>query len=587
MKKLSTNLLVLLVVMAISQLAAQTPRMVLVEEATQASCPPCFSQNPAFQNLVNANPSTTIFMAYQVSWPGYDVMNLDNPTEVASRVSYYGITGAPTIVVQGSPSGQSFTQNQINNVTANAADFSMTLTAEVVNGVLQVGGNVEAVLAATGNFKLRIALVEDLITIEDAPGGTNGETEYHHVFKRFIGGAGGIDLANSWAIGDVFEINETLALGTTNIYNFDALEVIAWVQNDTNKFVHQATKVTDIAITTDYTHNGIAVTTAGLPTSFCAGEQTIAPTFKLQNGGNEDLVSADIIYSVNGGEEQTVNWTGSLSTLAATQVTLDPISFVSPPEGSILQVRITNPNGMEDENVDDSALEVALEAAPLSTNTAELTLVTDNYANETYWQVTDDQGNVVASGGNTGVGMNNIGRGTGAPPANAGSYGNNQTIVAEIPLPTAGCYTFTITDYYGDGICCGFGAGRYTVRDNEDNVMFSGSGEFSAREDSPLEASAPVVNVADQEFTAKFSVAPNPIVDRAQLSFTLASSEVTSVAVINNLGQMVRSQQLGKLAAGTHDVRIDMAGLSAGFYLINVVAGQVSGTQKVIVANRF
>ncbi|MBP6870867.1 MAG: hypothetical protein KBC43_02560 [Bacteroidales bacterium] len=32
---------------------SQSQRMVLIEEATNASCGPCASQNPAFDNLLN------------------------------------------------------------------------------------------------------------------------------------------------------------------------------------------------------------------------------------------------------------------------------------------------------------------------------------------------------------------------------------------------------------------------------------------------------------------------------------------------------------------------------------------------------
>jgi len=39
----------------ILNLNAQSQRMVLIEEATNASCGPCASQNPAFDILLNQN----------------------------------------------------------------------------------------------------------------------------------------------------------------------------------------------------------------------------------------------------------------------------------------------------------------------------------------------------------------------------------------------------------------------------------------------------------------------------------------------------------------------------------------------------
>jgi hypothetical protein len=40
---------------------------------------------------------------------------------------------------------------------------------------------------------------------------------------------------------------------------------------------------------------------------------------------------------------------------------------------------------------------------------------------------------------------------------------------------------------------------------------------------------------------------------------------------------------LAKLAAGTHQLDIDMSGLTAGIYLIHLRAGEVSATQKIVV----
>lgn len=45
----------------------------------------------------------------------------------------------------------------------------------------------------------------------------------------------------------------------------------------------------------------------------------------------------------------------------------------------------------------------------------------------------------------------------------------------EYCLPAAGCYTFTITDDYGDGICCGFGNGYYTLQLNGSTIAAGGN----------------------------------------------------------------------------------------------------------------
>ncbi|HNQ83124.1 MAG TPA: hypothetical protein PKM34_05735 [Bacteroidales bacterium] len=53
---------------------SQSQRMVLIEEATNASCGPCASQNPAFDNLLNQNRDILTAIKYHWYFPGYDPM---------------------------------------------------------------------------------------------------------------------------------------------------------------------------------------------------------------------------------------------------------------------------------------------------------------------------------------------------------------------------------------------------------------------------------------------------------------------------------------------------------------------------------
>lgn len=581
MKRLFTSLFTASLVLFFFQANAQTARMALIEEATQASCPPCATLNPGYQNTVNANPETTIFMAYQVWWPGYDPMFLDNPTEVADRVNYYGIDGAPTVVTQGSIDNN-FNQASINTATAGETEFAMELHAEIVNGVLNVTGSIDATMPANGDFRLRIALTEDLITIQDAPGGTNGETEYHHVFKKFITGSEGIDLADSWSPGNTYEINESYTPGLLNVYHFDGLEVIAFIQNDNDKYIHQAAKVHEIEVRNDFNNNasGLIVYT---PETICTGEQTLSPGFKLQNAGIDNLTSADVVYSVNGEAEQMVSWTGDLANLETATITLDDITFQSLAEGSTVTATVQNPNGMADENTVDDTAVTSIEAAKTSTTMAELTITTDQYGDETYWQVTNSAGDIVASGGNPNVGLTNIGVGSGAPAASPEAYASNSTFVEEIPLNAEDCYTLTVTDFYGDGMCCSYGQGGYELKDNTGTVMFSG-GSFNARTDAPFEGKTTVGVKENEEFASKFSVSPNPVTDFAQVNFQIETAATTTISIVNALGQEVKRQELGKIAAGAHNLNVDMTDLNVGVYMINIVSGETMGTKKVLLS---
>ncbi|WP_338378480.1 fibronectin type III domain-containing protein [uncultured Flavobacterium sp.] len=73
---------------------------------------------------------------------------------------------------------------------------------------------------------------------------------------------------------------------------------------------------------------------------------------------------------------------------------------------------------------------------------------------------------------------------------------------------------------------------------------------------------------------ASFIAYPNPVKDVLNVSYT---SEISSVKVINLLGQEVISRKVG-----TNSTQIDMTSLTAGAYIVNVTVGDVLKTIKVI-----
>jgi len=87
-----------------------------------------------------------------------------------------------------------------------------------------------------------------------------------------------------------------------------------------------------------------------------------------------------------------------------------------------------------------------------------VTITTDNYPGETTWTITDADGNLMLSGG---------------PYSNSGTGYSQQTNLC------SGCYTFTINDSYGDGICCGFGNGSFNVTAGGTSVLSGGAFAFS------------------------------------------------------------------------------------------------------------
>lgn len=101
---------------------------------------------------------------------------------------------------------------------------------------------------------------------------------------------------------------------------------------------------------------------------------------------------------------------------------------------------------------------------PAPSHTISVSLTTDMYGSETTWQVKDVSTNtVLASGG---------------PYSNLSNSGTTVQSIPDITVDGTGCYVFTINDSYGDGICCSYGSGSYSVS-YDGNVMGSGGNAFS------------------------------------------------------------------------------------------------------------
>jgi len=104
---------------------------------------------------------------------------------------------------------------------------------------------------------------------------------------------------------------------------------------------------------------------------------------------------------------------------------------------------------------------------PCAGQDAEVLITTDNYPGETSW--------TLAKGGNVAHTM-------------GGYTAQNAEHVHEVCLSN-GEWEFTIDDSYGDGMCCTYGEGSYTVKVN--GVEMVSGAEFTTTESKTFDVSAP------------------------------------------------------------------------------------------------
>jgi len=91
-------------------------------------------------------------------------------------------------------------------------------------------------------------------------------------------------------------------------------------------------------------------------------------------------------------------------------------------------------------NYDPDATEDDGSCVPGELQTFTMTILTDNYPAETTWEIADASGMIVMSGG---------------------PYASNATSYTSTEELCSGCYTLTVYDSWGDGMCCDYGEGNY------------------------------------------------------------------------------------------------------------------------------
>ena len=97
-----------------------------------------------------------------------------------------------------------------------------------------------------------------------------------------------------------------------------------------------------------------------------------------------------------------------------------------------------------------------------------LTINFDNFPAETSWAFTNTAGDTIASGDNYVNGLDTL-------------------LIVNVCLPEGaeGCTNFTINDSFGDGICCAFGTGSYSLVTAAGDTLATG-GEFEVSETTQI-----------------------------------------------------------------------------------------------------
>jgi hypothetical protein len=82
---------------------------------------------------------------------------------------------------------------------------------------------------------------------------------------------------------------------------------------------------------------------------------------------------------------------------------------------------------------------------------------------------------------------------------------------------------------------------------------------------------------------ASFTVYPNPVKDKATVTFTLSSNEQVRLELVDITGKIVQEIDDRNRAAGEHKIQLRTAELKNGVYFCKVTAGSKSFTKRIII----
>lgn len=219
--------------------AQLVPRTVLLEEGTNWSCGPCAVANPGVEAFLQSHGDSIIQIAYHPNWPGADdPMYMNDTRDNQGRVStYYGVTGVPAIMIDGStvttsPASyeQAFT-SRIAKLSPVAISISRSVSGTTVTVTVTV--NAVADVSSYKKLVLRVAAVQRYV---DTTGGTNGEKRFMNPMRTMMPNLNGTAITLVTGVPQTF----TFSYDIKSSYRSEKMYEVAFVQNDPTKEVLQA-----------------------------------------------------------------------------------------------------------------------------------------------------------------------------------------------------------------------------------------------------------------------------------------------------------------------------------------------------------
>ena len=514
---------------------------VLVEVFTGIRCPYC---PPAARGIAQMMEEGLAIapVAYHTSAYSPDTYYTN---ETQARASYYGISGYPTVkldgiltvdgVAQGSDNMYAYYKSRYNQRINVTSPFTIDLNYECVEGkTCRVNCTVNQVGECSGtNVRVFIALTQCNIDIT-----WQSIHGLHHVCRDMIPTQTGTPFTGpTMTISETFEMN----------WPKEDCYLTAWVQSYSGtKEVYQAVRM-PMAMDLDY--DLVLKGVNGVVVKNCSGLQH--PTLTVTNLGHETINTFDVRV-FDGTESYTQTWTGVLPEGDMIDFVMD--DFVTGTTGA-LQFFVEMPNGHADGFMADNIASIEMGEVVTVDGALNMQLKTGSHPENTTFEIKNmDTEEILYSF----------------------TYDQaNHTYQENLVLPDAACYRLTIRDAAGEGM----GNGYIQVKDSNNTVLLRGGnsfGRFTYEMSAEVRCNGLVAVEENNSSTdpEALKVYPNPTTGMVNLNLGKGQWQVQ---VYDITGRKVMERQCEGQS------NIDLSQQQQGLYLLRAQNGTEEYNTKIVV----
>ncbi len=292
-------------------------------------------------------------------------------------------------------------------------------------------------------------------------------------------------------------------------------------------------------------------------------QENLSIPIVITNYGTDNLTKIEFGLIINGGPVQSITWNGNLVFNNSEEFLLAAEGFQT--GSNQLEVEIISANSMVENQIDNNSLQTILDFID-NPSSLLLEINFDDYPNETSWSlVSSTSGEVYFSDG----------------PYNTDIV----QFIKSFCLDPDECYIFTIYDSLGDGICCDYGEGNYTLLANNKEIIYFGDGKFGDEESIEFCGDFTPTKTTVQKIKnqAKIQINPNPnngdfIIDVINSNFTESQIDVEIYSID---GSFIQHRKIGKFD-DSYQGQISLVAWPDGVYILKCKSQGMSLETKVV-----